>query len=43
MGKNREGSLGEFAGHGGLRQEGNSGVDFDSLFEGLHIIKLHHG
>ena len=43
MGKNREGSLGELTGHGRLREEGNSGVDFDGLFEGFHIIKFHHG
>ena len=43
MGKNREGSLGELTGHGGLGEEGDSGIDFDGLFEGFHIIKLHHG
>ena len=32
-----------FASHRGLRQDCDSGVDFDSAFDGLYVIELHDG
>lgn len=42
VGQDNESARGYLCGNGGIGEEGYASVDFDSLFEGFDVIKLHH-